>query len=322
LLTVKYNLSKILIWNGKLIANERVITVEEIITRQRYSHQIGTQKRRKKSSNSANEDMFSTGFAAKMLIVVVVLSVLALCKAADNPTTNSIVAKAKVVTTKNYNTDKYIMKFASSLGIYTPAAAGGTDAIKKDNKTPDAMQTGDAAMDKTSLNTQPVSSISGTQNTAAAELQEQPQDPVLLEDTLIKAVADKYSFILPIKGDIASPFGTRIDPFTNKESFHRGIDITANMGTSIKAALNGEVTEASSNAENGQYIVIKHNDGIKTVYSHCSILVAQKGQKVNQGDVIAKVGNTENTSGSYLHFEIWKDNKLIDPEKLFNYLNN
>lgn len=293
--------------------------MEEIITRQRYSHNIGTPKRRKRSSNSTNEDILSTGFAAKMLIVVVVLSALALCKAADKPTTNSIIAKAKVITTKNYNTDKYIMKFASSLGIYTPASAKGTDtAVKQDTKTPDAVPNEDTGIDKTSLNTQPAS----TQNTTDAESQQQPQNPVLLEDTSIKALADKYSFILPIKGDIASPFGTRIDPFTNKESFHRGIDITANMGASIKAALNGEVTEASSNADNGKYIVIKHNDGIKTVYSHCSILVAQKGQKVNQGDVIAKVGNTESTSGSYLHFEIWKDNKLIDPEKLFNYLSN
>lgn len=146
------------------------------------------------------------------------------------------------------------------------------------------------------------------------------QVPVL-EEAEIKALADKYSFVIPIKGQIDSPFGIRTDPLSGNTVFHSGIDIKANMGTSIKAALDGEVTEVGSSPEYDNYVKVKHDDGLYTVYAHCSILVAKQGQKVKQGDVIAKVGDTEGHSGAYLHFEVWKGDKAADPERILNLLN-
>ncbi len=338
--------------------------MDEMIVRPKYSRQTST-PRRKKRPNEA--DMMSTLFAAKLLVVVVFLSVFALCKAADTPATNFFISRVKLVTTENFDANKYLLGAANTLGIKLPdikaITQSGTERNSGlDNEAGEDVQT-IANEDNTGRNTgsgtQSSSNInednlnSSTQNnsaqnnsaqngTSAGMMQEQKPDtqsgtetgsssisdnisaitevPVL-EEKEIKAMADKYSFIFPIKGDISSAFGIRTDPLSGKTEFHSGIDIKANMGTSIKSALEGEVVEVGSSPEYDNFVKVKHNDGIYTVYAHCSILVAKKGQKVKQGDVVAKVGDSEGLSGAYLHFEVWKDDKAVDPEKLLNLLN-
>jgi len=295
--------------------------MDEIIVRPKYSRQTSTQRRRRKEPEN---DLLSTAFAAKLLIVVVFLSVFALCKAANTPATNFFIAKVKVIATSNYDVNKYIINMAQNIGIKLPSNGKTSENVSDESGLISELNNDVKTTEKNgemSLSTQNSStsiennSVTDTGNTdAISQIQ-------TLNDTEIKAIADKYAFITPIKGNIASTFGTRTDPLSGNEEFHSGLDIEANMGTSIKAALGGEVIEVGSNPEYDNFIKIQHNDGINTIYAHCSILIAKKGQKVNQGDVIAKVGDTEGLSGSYLHFEVWKDNKAVDPEKLLNYLN-
>jgi len=296
--------------------------VDELIVRPKYSRQTGTQRKKR---GEPDNDMFSTAFAAKMLVVVVFLSVFALCKAANTPATNFFITKVKVIATSNYDVNKYIITAATTLGISLPENASISQKVNgeidlnselnNDVKTTDLKDGQSQSTQNASISTEDTSAL----DTATGNTEDTSQIQTL-EDTEIKAIADKFSFITPIKGNIASAFGTRTDPLGNAE-FHSGIDIEANMGTSIKAALGGEVIEVGLNQQYGNYIKIQHNDGISSMYAYCSLIVAKKGQKVNQGDIIAKVGDTEGLSGSFLHFEVWKDNKAVDPEKLLNYLN-
>ncbi|HEX2927833.1 MAG TPA: M23 family metallopeptidase, partial [Ruminiclostridium sp.] len=293
--------------------------MDEIVERPKYSRQTGTPRR---NGRNTNPDILSTIAAAKMLVVVVFLSVVALCKAAHTPATENFVSKIKEVTTINYDVNKYLLNAANTIGIKLPAGSGQlkkiTGALQGNNENNDSDVQTSAAIDKATPDvaghtTSVDSSTSPSGNTASAD-----GSVNTLGEAEIKDIAEKYSFIHPIKGEIVSPFGTRTDPLTGKPQFHTGIDIEANMGTSIKAALSGEVTEVGSSPEYDKYIKLKHNDGITTLYAHCSILIAKTGQTVNQGDVIAKVGNSEDDSSSNLHFEVWKDNKAIDPGKLFD----
>ncbi len=294
--------------------------MDEIIERPKYSRPTGTPRRNRRNTNN---DLMSTIAAAKMLIAVVFLSAIALCKAANTPATNAVISKVKEITTVNYDVNKYIMNAATTLGVKLPEANGKLNKLtgERADLDSDDIQTS-AVIDKTESQ-DGVNSATGTSSGSASTDSKSAtgSDRQVLDDIEIKSVADKYSFILPIKGEVISPFGTRTDPLSGNPQFHSGIDIEANMGTSIKAALAGEVTEVGSNPEYGKYVKIKHNDGITTIYGFCSILVAKIGQKVNQGDVIAKVGNSEDEASSNLHFEIWKDNKLVDPGKLFDLLN-
>ena len=295
--------------------------MNEITMRPKYSRHTGAQRNRRREPDN---DLLSITVAIQLLVVVVFLSVFALCKAANTPTTKLIISKVNVVTTTNYDSNKYIKKMVTALGINLPEKGLKTENLEDesqqlqefDNNSEISENNGKLVDDKNSSlsidNKDDTSADSGSiSDTSQIEL---------LEDSEIKAIADKYSFIIPIKGEYVSSFGTRTNALTGESHFHSGLDISANMGTSIKAALAGEVIEVGSTPEYGNYIKLQHNDGMKTVYAFCSTLIAKKGQKINQGDVIAKVGDAEGLEGS-LHFEVWKDNKAVDPEKLLNYLN-
>jgi murein DD-endopeptidase MepM/ murein hydrolase activator NlpD len=100
-------------------------------------------------------------------------------------------------------------------------------------------------------------------------------------------------------------------------SDHMGVDISAEIGENVKASLDGTVEKVYTDGKLGQCILLKHGSNIKTVYANLDESVSVKaGQTIKQGDVIAKVGNTaafEIDDPSHLHFEVWQNDKSIDP---------
>ncbi len=120
-------------------------------------------------------------------------------------------------------------------------------------------------------------------------------------------------YIWPTPGRITSYFGYRYHPLLRKRKYHSGLDIAAPVGTPVKAADTGIVIFAGRNGGYGKMIAIDHGNEISTVYGHCSVLLVSKGQKVTQGEVIAKVGSTGLSTGPHLHFEVRKDGVPIDP---------
>lgn len=105
---------------------------------------------------------------------------------------------------------------------------------------------------------------------------------------------------VPSSYRITSYYG---DPRSNTGS-HYGIDIGAPNGSAIVASASGMVLTASYHYSYGNYIIIDHNDGMRTLYAHCSALYVGVGQYVSIGDTIAAVGSTGNSSGNHLHFEV------------------
>lgn len=110
---------------------------------------------------------------------------------------------------------------------------------------------------------------------------------------------------------ITSPYGYRY--IFGSYSFHLGIDIGASYGTTIKAADGGKVTYAGWKGSYGYLVVVTHDSGSQTYYAHCSKLLVGYGDRVYQGQPIAKVGSTGNSSGPHLHFEIRINGKTVDP---------
>lgn len=130
----------------------------------------------------------------------------------------------------------------------------------------------------------------------------------------IKKVELGISLIKPISGIITCRFGSRE---STSPTGHRGLDIAAPTGTPIKAASAGTVTTAGWNDSYGYMVIISHGNGIQTVYAHSSQLLVSVGQKVSQGQVIAKVGSTGYSTGPHLHLEIRVNGVLQNPQ---NYL--
>lgn len=121
------------------------------------------------------------------------------------------------------------------------------------------------------------------------------------------------SLIHPVSGVVTSRFGARWG------TSHKGLDIGAPQGTAIKAAAGGTVTVAAYgyNGGYGNYVIISHGNGIQTLYGHCTELKVNVGDKVSQGQLIATVGSTGNSTGNHLHLEIRVNGVAQNPQ---NYL--
>jgi murein DD-endopeptidase MepM/ murein hydrolase activator NlpD len=125
-------------------------------------------------------------------------------------------------------------------------------------------------------------------------------------------------FIWPIRGRITSRYGYRISPISGLRTFHTGIDLSAITGVPIKAAMSGRVISAGYNATFGNYIVISHHSNYRTLYGHLSAFKTKSGAYVRTGEVIGYVGNTGQSTGSHLHFTVYKNGVTVNPLLLMN----
>tara|TARA_B100000401_G_C52769512_1_gene702485 strand:- start:407 stop:1375 length:969 start_codon:yes stop_codon:yes gene_type:complete len=116
---------------------------------------------------------------------------------------------------------------------------------------------------------------------------------------------------------IASGFGMRMHPIHKIMKMHAGLDFTAPIGTEIYATGDGVVELAKWNGGYGRCVVINHGFGYKTKYAHCKKLNCRKGQKIKRGEVIAFLGNTGQSSGPHLHYEVIKKNNKVNPVNYF-----
>lgn len=147
-----------------------------------------------------------------------------------------------------------------------------------------------------------------TQNTN--ETQELSQ-----EEKDIANIKATTTFIKPIEGTISSKYGQREPTTATVPKNHTGIDIAANLGTKIKSATEGEVVIASEEGDYGKHLKIQIGE-VSIIYAHCNNLYVKQGDKVSQGQEIAEVGSTGNSTGPHLHFEIRNSERTIDPEKI------
>ncbi|MDC0056582.1 M23 family metallopeptidase [Alphaproteobacteria bacterium] len=123
----------------------------------------------------------------------------------------------------------------------------------------------------------------------------------------------------PIDGArLSSNFGMRKHPILGYSKMHKGVDFAAPQGTPVYAGGNGVIEYVGYNGGYGKYIRIRHNNEYKTAYAHLLSFKKgiSKGKRVNQGDIIGYVGSTGNSTGPHLHYEIFFQNKQINPMKM------
>jgi len=119
----------------------------------------------------------------------------------------------------------------------------------------------------------------------------------------------------PVSGSVASGFGNSVHPRFGTKTFNPGIDISAPLGTEIKAVSRGRVDYAGWLEGLGNCIILNHGSGYYTLYAHAAEVFVRVGQEVPAGQVIAKVGDSESIRGSSLHFEVRKGKQALDPEQ-------
>jgi murein DD-endopeptidase MepM/ murein hydrolase activator NlpD len=149
----------------------------------------------------------------------------------------------------------------------------------------------------------------------------QPGESIFIPGVSMNPIALKQAmgelFIFPARGRITSPYGWRSDPITGLRRFHTGVDIANLPGTRVNASMEGRVGEVGFHSTYGNYVIINHAGGFQSLYAHLKGFIVRKGQWVNQGQKVGEMGSTGYSTGSHVHFTIFKHNQHINP---LNYI--
>lgn len=150
-----------------------------------------------------------------------------------------------------------------------------------------------------------------------AEENADPEPPVPGRDYPEHAAAEQhvlgFAYAAPLQGEVTSPFGWREHPASGREAFHYGVDIAAEQGAEIDCFADGTVGIVAESVELGKYLTVHHENGIITLYAHCSRITVSSGAPVKRGEKLAEVGDTGNATGPHLHFEIHDGEEYLNP---------
>jgi murein DD-endopeptidase MepM/ murein hydrolase activator NlpD len=118
----------------------------------------------------------------------------------------------------------------------------------------------------------------------------------------------------PALGDITSTFGFR--RWGRRAKFHFGVDVRMEVGDPVYAMFDGVVRVAKRSADYGYVVLIRHYNGLETLYAHFNQLLTWPGAPVRSGDIIGLAGSTGKSTGPHLHFEVRYKGEKIDPNKI------
>ncbi len=139
------------------------------------------------------------------------------------------------------------------------------------------------------------------------------------EYDVFRPTLGRADFFRPVTGIITSRFGWR----PQFHRMHHGVDLSLNIGDTVRAAVSGTVARISYDpAGYGHYVVMSHADGMETLYGHLQYALVSQGQFVFSGQPLAIGGNTGNSTGPHLHFEARLDGVAVDPTLIFDFYGN
>lgn len=124
----------------------------------------------------------------------------------------------------------------------------------------------------------------------------------------------KEDWLAPVAaGVVTSDCGKRENPLLHKQELHDGLDIAVPQGTEVVAVKSGTVTEVRTSATYGKLLRFETTDGYTILYAHLSEILVGQGEKIKQGQVVAKSGNTGLSTGPHLHYGIYREGELLNP---------
>ena len=282
-------------------SDERIRRAEEIYNRRRNQN-LGSSYR---NSNIYSREKKHNKPLKKLILqiifcVIIYISIL-------------IIKNSNYIFTQEFlNNVKSILNYDVELEKYYNKAINFFSNQEENQNVDENVQTMNT--EENQVNTQETENIGGANEDKAVE-EVQNLSQMEIDANNIKGT---YNLIKPLEGTITSRFGQR-DPTTpTVPKNHTGIDIAANTGTNIIAALDGVVEVSSSEGDYGKHLKIKKDD-LSLVYAHCSELLKNQGDTVKQGEVIAKVGATGNATGPHLHFEVRKEDRFVNPDLVLQF---
>lgn len=200
-----------------------------------------------------------------------------------------------------------------------PIDIGETGSVSDSDMTASDVMAKDKVSEQTSSENNTSSGSEGESDTGAGGEPNPVSGTEMPQNATFAPVIFTGRITFPIEKNyhITSQFGFRDHPSQGIDEFHTAVDIGAPKGTAVLAAADGVVIKSEKGASLGNYIIIDHSNGFLTVYGHCDKLIAKVGAHIREGEVIAKVGSTGDSTGNHLHFGMKKDDLYFDPSYVF-----
>ena len=166
-----------------------------------------------------------------------------------------------------------------------------------------------------SINAVPINmALTVQKNKAIQEIEEAVQKEENFNKKIDENSFDNAMLFVPVNGSISQAYNPSID------KNHTAIDIAAKEGEPVKAILAGVVMHAEWSSDTGYNVIVQHKEGLPSIYKHNGKLSVKQGQRVSAGEVIASVGNSgEFSSGPHLHFELWINEKAVNPSDYIDF---
>lgn len=310
-----------------LSQEERIRRAEEIYNRRRYENRYNANQyayiERRRDSAKPNSVKTKKKIVKKMMLQIVICTIIYFVFYFMN---NSKLIFSEDVNTKtkellsydislsNIEENQYFKNVKEYFnGLIGRIKNNGEESknqktenvTNEENTNSENTQTQDA--NESTEENQNAEPIGGAEEVAVEETKTQ-------EEQDIDYVKQNINIIWPLTGVITSKFGSRTATEIVTAN-HYGIDIAGNTGTSIVSAIDGTVTQNSSEGDYGKHLRIENGE-VMTLYAHCSKLLVNEGDSVKQGQIIAEVGSTGRATGPHLHFEIRRENRFINPESI------
>ncbi len=292
---------------------ERALTVEEKIRRaeeiyeRRKRAENGEMPIKMKDNLKSNDNRKDIKLLKKILVQLLICSLIYttfyLIKNNEYIFSNDVLKKANEILSHDTN----------FMELYENIKNGIINLFNSQNKEQEEKQE-EQKQEETNLNEAIGGAIETTENNNEQNETTQNQE-LSQEEQDINNIKNTTSFIKPIEGTISSSFGRREEATGSVPKNHTGTDIAANLGTKIKSSTDGEVVLASEEGDYGKHLKIQIGE-VSIIYAHCNNLYVKQGDKVVQGQEIAEVGSTGNSTGPHLHFEIRISERTVDPQKI------
>lgn len=286
---------------------ERTISVEEKIRRAEEIYE-----RRKQGSTkpvatvSINQEKKDIKLLKKMIIqILICISIYLIIYTIQNSETifsKDFLAKANEILSYDTNFSEIYQVIKNNIKVFLPKKEEQQEEQKKEKQE----ENNEKKKEENNEESQQLEGVGGAKDTIQSLTQAQ-QD--------IQNIKNTTTFIKPLEGIITSKFGQRDTATENIPKNHTGTDIAANLGTKIKSSTDGEVVLASEEGDYGKHLKIQIGE-ISIIYAHCNSLYVKQGDMVTQGQEIAEVGSTGNSTGPHLHFEIRISERTVDPETI------
>lgn len=219
---------------------------------------------------------------------------------------NLVVAEPKI----NVKTVEKILAYESI--PFTTSRRSTSDLWYYQSRT---VQSGKAGKREVTYEVEYLNGVEEARKVVGTKVDSQPVPRIVEQGTSKWPSGARGMFRWPLNtGSITDRFGS----FQSwRRSRHSGVDIGAPAGTPIYAAASGTVRTSSYGSSYGNYVVVDHGNGYSTLYAHASTKLVRAGQRVSKGEIIARVGNTGNSTGNHLHFEVRRNDNHIDPLQFF-----